>query len=58
MTDLLESSDPTAEQRECLEIIHDSADSLLSMISKILEFAGKTKQDPDASWRLFPSPDW
>jgi two-component system, sensor histidine kinase and response regulator len=48
MTDLLESSNPTAEQREYLEVIHESADSLLSMISKILEFAGKTKQVSEA----------
>jgi PAS domain S-box-containing protein len=41
MAEIMNSSDTTKEQQECLEVIRDSADSLLTLIGKILEYAGK-----------------
>jgi len=39
MTDLALHSDPTGEQAECLEMVKESADSLLAVINDILDFA-------------------
>jgi len=50
MTELVIDTDLTAEQREHLQIVHDSAESLLSLLNDILDFskieAGKLHLDP------------
>ena len=50
MTELVIGSQLDAEQRELLEIVHDSANSLLELINDILDFskieAGKLDLDP------------
>lgn len=50
MTDLTLDTDLTAEQRKYLEIVKDSADSLLTLINDVLDFskmeAGKMALDP------------
>jgi two-component system sensor histidine kinase/response regulator len=50
MTELALGTDLTLEQREFLEIVRDSAESLLSLINDILDFskmeAGKLQLDP------------
>jgi PAS domain S-box-containing protein len=50
MTELVLGSDLTPEQREYLEIVRNSADSLLSLINDLLDFskieAGKLRLDP------------
>jgi PAS domain S-box-containing protein len=52
MTDLALETELTAEQREYLELVRSSADSLLSLINDILDFskveAGKLELDPIA----------
>jgi len=50
MTDLVLGTDLTQEQREYLDIVRSSADSLLSLINDLLDFskmeAGKLRLDP------------
>jgi two-component system sensor histidine kinase/response regulator len=50
MTDIVLSTDLTGDQRECLDIVKTSADSLLSVVNDILDVskieAGKLELDP------------
>jgi signal transduction histidine kinase len=39
MSGVLLDTDLSAEQRECLEILHDSADSLLTLLNDLLDFS-------------------
>jgi signal transduction histidine kinase len=43
MADIMESSQTTEDQRECLSVIRESAGSLLSLIGKILDYADQNQ---------------